>query len=209
MTRVGENLVTALLIALSLPIALHAFGFQLGISGSPEFHVRFAGMPLLAACHVLGSGVALLVGGFQFVPAIRERRIVWHRSLGRVYLLAVLVGGIGGLALAQIADGGPVGRIGFAMLGVLWLASGWKAWRAVRRGDIAAHRLWMIRSFALTFAAVTLRLYLGMLTGLAGLPFEDAYPVVAWLSWVPNLVVAEWWLADRGGRRTGELSTLR
>ena len=60
----------------------------------------------------------------------------------------------------------------------------------IRQGDRAAHRRWMIRSFALTLAAVTLRLYLPASLA-AGLPFETAYPAIAWLCWVPNLIVAE------------------
>jgi hypothetical protein len=65
------------------------------------------------------------------------------------------------------------------------------AWQRARAGDYVSHRAWMIRSYALCLAAVTLRLYLPLF-GLAGLPFEVAYPAIAWLCWVPNLVVAEW-----------------
>ena len=55
----------------------------------------------------------------------------------------------------------------------------------------------MVRSFALTFAAVTLRLYLGV-SGASGVPFAVAYPLIAWACWVPNLVVAELWLRRQG-----------
>jgi hypothetical protein len=48
----------------------------------------------------------------------------------------------------------------------------------------------MVRNFALTFAAVTLRLWLPTAI-IAGAPFELAYPVIAWLCWVPNLLLAE------------------
>ena len=58
------------------------------------------------------------------------------------------------------------------------------------------HRRWMIRSYALTAAAITLRLYLPLLSHL-GIPFDMSYPVVAWLCWVPNLLFAEW-LCRRG-----------
>ena len=186
-----------LVIVLSGVIALHAFGFQLRISGGPEFHVRFDTMPVLGAFHIVGSGVALLIGGFQFSRRLRARSPFAHRLIGRVYLISVLFGGIGGLAVATIADGGPVARVGFGLLGVVWLYSGWQAYAAARRRDIALHRLWMTRNFALTFAAVTLRIYLGVMTGALGMAFEDAYPVVAWLCWVPNLIVVEWFLARR------------
>lgn len=189
------------MISLSIGIAGHAFLFQLGLSGGAEFQARFAGIPLFAAFHVLGSGAALLLGGFQFLPGLRARRIRVHRWLGRIYLLAVLLGGIGGIVLATRADGGLTAQLGFLTLGVLWLLSGWQAYGAARAGDIPRHRIWMIRNFALTFAAVTLRLYLGILTGAMGVTFGEAYPLVAWLCWVPNLVIAEWLIIGLSGRR--------
>ncbi|MNL75568.1 hypothetical protein D3C87_2013940 [compost metagenome] len=58
------------------------------------------------------------------------------------------------------------------------------------RGDRVAHRRWMIRSIALTLAAVTLRIQIPV-SMMLDIPFDTAYPVIAWLCWVPNLVVAE------------------
>lgn len=189
---IARTVLLWLLIALSLPVAFYAFAFQLGLTGGADFQSRFGELPLFGAFHVLGSGLALGIGGFQFLPWLRTRHISWHRWLGRTYLLAVLGGGIGGLVMAGQADGGLVGRVGFSLLAVTWLVSGWQAYAAVRRGDLTAHRVWMIRNFALTFAAVTLRIYLGVFTGPLGIPFAECYPLIAWLCWVPNLIVAEW-----------------
>jgi len=92
--------------------------------------------------------------------------------------------------MAFHAFGGLPGRLGFAFLALAWLCSGFRAYLAIRARDITAHRRWMVRNFALTFAAVTLRLYLP--TSLAsGVAFEIAYPAIAWLCWVPNLLIAE------------------
>ena len=186
------RLLLGLMIFTSILIATHAFLFQAGLSGGEDFQQRFAEIPTYAAFHVLGSGLALLIGGFQFLPRLRARRIELHRWLGRTYLIAVLIGGIGGIVMSARADGGLAGQTGFFLLGVVWLVSGWQAHAAIRRGDVQSHRLWMIRNFALTFAAVTLRLYLGLAQAVFGLSFEAFYPVVAWLCWVPNLIVAEW-----------------
>ena len=80
--------------------------------------------------------------------------------------------------------------MGLCGLALAWLYTGWRAYRSIRARETAAHRRWMVRNFALAFGAVTLRLWLpGSL--FAGAPFEIAYPLVAWLCWVPNLVVAE------------------
>ncbi len=58
----------------------------------------------------------------------------------------------------------------------------------------------MIRSWALTFAAVNLRLYLGIAFAM-GLAFSDSYPVISFLCWVPNLIAAELYLAATGTSR--------
>jgi hypothetical protein len=60
----------------------------------------------------------------------------------------------------------------------------------------------MIRSYALTLAAMMLRLYVPSAV-VAGIPFESAYPLISWLCWVPNLIVAEWYVATlRSGARS-------
>jgi hypothetical protein len=66
--------------------------------------------------------------------------------------------------------------------------------------DKAEHRTWMMRSYALTLAGVSLRLQLLILTGWGGLPFDAVYVVTAWSSWVPNLILCEILIATRRGR---------
>jgi len=152
--------------------------------------------------HVAGAVTALLVGPIQLLPAIRAR-ITWlHRWLGRVYVTGCLVGGTAGLVLALGVSSGPVTAAGFGMLAVLWLATTTLAWRAVLQRRFADHRAWMIRSFALTLAAVTLRLYLPIAEIMA-LPSEDAYRAISFLAWVPNLLAAELYLRMRSGRPAG------
>ena len=144
--------------------------------------------------HIGGAIVALVLGAFQFNPRIRNRHLRLHRAMGRTYLIAVLVGGIGGLAHSTVAYGGLPTRVGFALLAASWLASGALAYRRIRAGDTVHHREWMIRCYALTMAGVTLRLWQPLLGGGFGVPFAESYVTVAWLAWVPNLMVAEWWI---------------
>ena len=186
-----------LLILCSVPIALYGLAFSFIPAVNPDFQERLASMPWFARAHFLGGGVALLVGGFQFSSRLRLAQPAVHRWIGRLYLLAIAVGGVGGLGIAAISHGGPPTHVGFGMLAVLWLYSGAAAYLAIRAGDLAAHRMWMIRNFALTFGAVTLRIELGTFTGLFGWSFDESYITVAWFAWVPNLIIAEWWILRR------------
>src|SRR5262249_1998885 len=129
-----------------------------------------------------------------------------HRLLGRLYACAVLAGGIGGLSLARFSYGGWVTHLGFAALAIAWIGATSAAWLRIRQRDVAGHRAWMTRSFLLTFAAVTLRLYLP-LAGLLGLSFETSYALISWMCWVPNLVVAEMLVRRPGWSRTPSLGT--
>ena len=149
--------------------------------------------------HVAGGMIALLLGPIQFLPALRRRWPRVHRWLGRGYLAGIGLGGLAGLWMAHLAYGGPVAQLGFAALALAWLTTSFQAFARIRAGDVAAHRAWMVRSFALTFAAVMLRLELPLLAAV-GMSFEAAYATVAWACWVPSLLVVELVLA-RGRRR--------
>ena len=142
--------------------------------------------------HIISSMLAILIGPFQFLPGIRKGRwLKLHRWLGRTYLLSVLFGGMSGLYMATLSYGGMVSHLGFAALACAWMYTGYRAYRHIRNKDIESHRRWMIRNYALTFAAVMLRIY-APLSGPAGFEFLTAYQAIAWLCWVPNLFVAEW-----------------
>jgi len=130
-------------------------------------------------------------GAWQLNGRLRARAIAVHRWMGRIYVAGVLAGGLGGLALARTSQEGVVTHIGFGLLAVLWLTCTIAGYLSIRRWDEPSHRAWMNRSYALTLAAVTLRIYLPLELAL-GMPFPAAYRVVSWLCWVPNLAVAEW-----------------
>jgi len=145
--------------------------------------------------HVIGGMLALGLGPFQFLSGLRPKHPTIHRWIGRFYLLGILLGGVAGLYMATFAYTGPIASLGFGTLALLWLTTGTLAYRSIRRGDITAHRRWMVRNFALTFAAVTLRLQLPFLS--IGFGDEIGYMIVAWSSWIPNLLLIEWFLNRR------------
>lgn len=161
----------------------------------PSMQGAYAAHPWRILTHVAASLVALAVGPWQFIPALR-RRAALHRSLGFVYFLAVFVGAISGFFTAFIAQGGWISQAGFVTLSTLWLGTAFFALRAVKRGNYLAHEAWAIRCFALTFSAVTIRLQLG--AGFAtGHRFEDFYWMLSWTCWIPNLLFAEWLIRRR------------
>jgi uncharacterized membrane protein len=166
--------------------------FALDDMGDPAFKARFDAIPWSARLHIIPGGLALILGAFQFHSGLRKRWINLHRNSGRAYVILVLTGAVGGLFLAWYAPHSPATRLGFASLAVVWFYSGSMAYLAIRNGQVALHRQWMIRSYALTLAAVTLRIQLPVYQGVMGLSFDEAYAIVAWFCWIPNLVVAEW-----------------
>lgn len=167
-------------------------------------------MPVIQSAlyvHILSGGLALVLGPLQFWRGLRTRIPRVHRWIGRAYLAAVILGGVSGLALAPFNQVGWVGLFGFGAVSVLWVVTGWRAYAAIRRRDVASHQAWMIRNYALTYAAVTLRIWLPLLI-MAPLvvrqpideatAFQNAYAAVPFLAWLPNLIVAEWLIRRRG-----------
>jgi hypothetical protein len=142
--------------------------------------------------HIVFGAVALLVGWSQFCKKFRNRYLATHRLLGKVYLIAIVLSGIAGLYLAFYATAGIIAAAGFTGLAIGWLFTSAMAWLAIRQKNIDQHQHWMIRSYALCFAAVTLRIWLPLMQQAMGIDFSIAYRIVAWLCWVPNLIVAEW-----------------
>jgi uncharacterized membrane protein len=138
------------------------------------------------------TSLATILGPFQFLRKIRTGRYLKiHRWLGRVYLLGVLFGGVGGAYMGTIAYDGPIARLGLMTIAALWLVSGDMAYINIRNNKIELHRKWMVINDAITFAGVTLRLW-QIVFGVIGLDFLTGYIIVTWLSWVPNLLVALW-----------------
>lgn len=174
------------------------------------FRIAFLGMPLsfpemlghidqrwLAfVLHIWGASAALALGAVQFFARFRAKYPVVHRWVGRLYGGSILIAGVAGFIIALGAEGGVIARLGFGLLAILWVGVTFNAVRLARRLRIAEHRRWMIRSFALTFAAVTLRLYMLGFVG-AGFSYTEASIYLAWLCWVPNLIAAEWLLRRR------------
>ena len=204
------------IIALAPYITLNSDNFNNATARyATESTLRFVSLFV----HAFSGGLALLIGPFQFLDGFRKRRPALHRWMGRIYLIAILIGGLSAFLIAPGMISGLVGEIGLMSLAVLWLWTGTMAYRSIRAGNIKSHREWMIRSYALTFAAATLRLWLGILIG-TQVPFlatkyggdfdalfVEAYRVVMWLCWVPNLIIAETIIQRRRNLQTASTTS--
>jgi uncharacterized membrane protein len=164
----------------------------------PEFAPSFRARPWAVFSHATFGTLALLTGPLQFRRELRARRRRLHRVLGRVYFAAALGTGSTGLLMAAYSFGGPTTHLAFGLLAVLLLATTSLGLARILAWDAAGHREWMVRSFALMFAGVTLRIELPLLAA-SGVAFESAYRWIAWLSWVPNLAWAEWYVRRSRG----------
>ena len=197
------NMTTSLTTFLRVFIIILA----IGVAGYAVLYLRFEKMNLMYSktdellnnllwksmfyTHITFGAIALAVGGFQFFPALRHKFINTHRKLGIIYVFSVLLSGLAGFYIAFFASTGTMASIGFGSLAVFWLYTNWKAYQSIKNKQVVVHQQFMVRNYALTLAAVTLRIYLGIFIGWQKIPFNEAYPFIAWGAWLPNLLVAE------------------
>lgn len=143
--------------------------------------------------HVATSMLVLIAGFTQFFKPFYRYKI--HRNVGKMYVFVVVaISGPTGLIMGYFANGGFWSQLAFILLSVLWIGSTYFAFYKAKKKDFNSHKNWMIISYALTLSALTLRLWKFLITNYTDLDIRpmDLYRIVAWLGWVPNLLVAIW-----------------
>jgi uncharacterized membrane protein len=142
--------------------------------------------------HVYTSMLVLPAGFIQFNAWLLKKYKSLHRLSGWIYVVFVLLCvAPSGFIMGLYANGGISSQVSFCLLSVLWFYSTLQALLFIKKNDFSSHRKWMIRSFALTLSAITLRAWKYILVYLFHPAPMDTYRLVAWLSWVVNLLVAE------------------
>lgn len=202
--RIGW-LAPAGLIALSLvPVAAGAFRIA-ELSGGATVtpaNARFFDSPVPVVVHVVASSVFLVLGALQFAPALRRHR--WHRIAGRVVAPAGLLSALSALWMTLFyvmpAINGPVLFAMRLVLGTAMAAAIVVAFAAIRRGDVARHRAWMTRAYAIGLGAGTQVLVFLPWTLLLGEPGQTAHDLLMGAGWAINLVVAEFVIRRHAGR---------
>ncbi|EJL71514.1 DUF2306 domain-containing protein [Chryseobacterium populi] len=139
--------------------------------------------------HIIFGGLALFIGWRQFGNKFRNKRPAVHKVIGKIYVFSAVISSISGIYLGFYANGGLISSLGFICLGVIWFYTTALAVLKIKNGNIQMHQRLMVYSYACAFAAVTLRLWYPLLKSWIGDP-GNAYLVVAWLCWIPNLIVA-------------------
>ncbi len=193
----GQWLIAVLLVLPSvIPIAVGIYvlvelaGGRLG----PET-IRHIGSPTPVVLHVIGAAIFVVLGAFQFVAPFRRCFPRWHRTVGRGLLACGLVAGLSGLWITVFYPRLPdtndllfVVRLVFSSAMVLFIVLGFAA---IRRRDVARHRAWMVRAYAIGLGAGTQAIVFALVEGIAGPPDQLGKALLMGLSWTVNLAVAE------------------
>lgn len=170
---------------------------------TPE-NARFFASPLPVVVHIVSVSVYAILGAFQFVPRLRQRRNRWHRIAGWILIPCGLVVALSGLWMTLFypwpkGDGvilyGLRLLLGSAMLGAILLGVD-----AIRRRNFAQHGDWMLRGYALGMGAGTQVLTLMVGELIVGPPSEFSRAFLMGAAWVINLAVAEWIIRRRVSR---------
>jgi hypothetical protein len=160
---------------------------------APPLKPSFDSNTVAIIAHAVFSSIAIVSGVIQLRRSFRVKYPTLNIRLRYIYFVSVLFGGFTGFYLAFFAYAGFANVVGFSLLAVLWLFTTYKAFISQKHDDMSSFRIWIVRSYALTFAAVTLRIYMGLFFLIFGYKqFEYFYATLGFLCWVPNLLFIEW-----------------
>ena len=142
--------------------------------------------------HVFSAVIALFAGFTQFSADFLKYNKKLHRIFGKIYVWNILVINFPtAMILAIYANGGLIGKTAFVILDILWFYFTYVAFICALKKDFINHRYNMIRSYALTFSAITLRLWKIIILAFFAVDPAILYTIQSWLGFLPNLIVAE------------------
>ncbi len=188
---IGILYASYLLLLLSLPYLEMRRGIDFLKTKQLIYHIKHWRYSFYI--HVFTSILIITSGLFQFSKTILNKYTKIHRVSGFIYLATtLLISGPAALVMSFYANGSYPAQTSFVILSILWLGTTFLAYYYVRKKDYEKHGKWMVRSYALTLSAVSLRLY-SYLFDVFYLRMDpvDLYILLSWLSWTLNLIVAE------------------
>ncbi len=145
-------------------------------------------VPWAGFAHIIAGSFALILGAFQMSSRLRKRNVGLHKSIGNAYVACVLISTAGAMASLPFSTAPLSAVCGFWLLAIVWpiVTLAGYPWRG--KFDSKRHGKLMIYSYALTCAAISLRLILIPLL-ISGVPFRTAYPIAAWGGGIGNVLV--------------------
>jgi Predicted membrane protein (DUF2306) len=158
----------------------------------------------MAAFYVhISSSIVVMGGGiFQFFPKLLRGVPSLHHNIGKVYIGSILLlAAPSGLVLAAFANGGLPAKMGFSLQCLVWWWTTFVAWQEIMKRSWLKHSEMMLRSYAVTLAAMSLRMESLLLYYVWGTKPIETYLTVTWLSWVGNLLIVEVLIYIGLGRR--------
>ena len=148
--------------------------------------------------HVYSAIFVLLAGFTQFHSGILSKQPIIHRNIGKFYVITILfLSAPSGFFIGVFANGGFYSKISFVTLSILWFYFTLRGFLYIKNKNIRLHKAFMLRSFALTFSAITLRFWKVILVYLFHPSPIDVYQIIAWLGWIPNLLIIEYYLYNQ------------
>jgi hypothetical protein len=204
----GQWLIPTGFILLSLIPILAGAARVTELSASPVAtpdNARFVAFPLPVLIHIVSATVFSLLGAFQFVPALRQRRGTWHRLAGRILVPAGALAALSGMWMAAFAEHAVGDGVALSLLrilfGAIMLASIALGVRAIVRKRFVDHGTWMTRAYAIGVGAGTQAIVLIPGSILFGSKDELSRAVLMGAAWVINLAIAELVIRRRAARR--------
>ncbi len=202
---VATSMLALYLVVLPLFPAVHQYYF-------PESTATYATYRVAILGHIVFASVALIVGPINLYNGLRRRHRAAHRRLGTAYAVSVSLAATFALFMSFHAYAGtlPGGRVlitsGLFTLGCVWLATLSLAVRAIAvHHDVDRHSFWMIINISATYSAVLFRLLNGAIVAVGR--FEQLYPLLGWLGWVPSVAVGVLLARRHLARRHGRVGT--
>jgi uncharacterized membrane protein len=141
--------------------------------------------------HIVSGGIAILIGWIQFNRNLLKNRVHWHRNIGKLYVICALLCSISGLYIGFYATGGWLAACGFILVSCIYFYTTLKGFLHIRAGQPIPHQNYMTYSYATCLAAVSLRVFVP-LSSLITDNYTLSYTLIAWVAWIPNLLIAYW-----------------
>lgn len=155
--------------------------------------------------HITSGGIAILIGWIQFSKNLQKKRLNWHRTIGKIYVIVALICALSGLYIGFYATGGWLPALGFITVSCIYFYTTLQGYLTIRNKQITQHQNFMTYSYAACLSAVSLRVFVPL-----SYLFTDnyilSYTIIAWFAWIPNLLIAYWVNNNRKEHGVGVLT---